>query len=75
MEISELIFSALEQISGGIRKDLEAGELSFCYRDFQNNFSCVAGKLLKYIEYHTESAVNVNSLKVLNELFYTFSQM
>lgn len=50
METSELIFSALEQISGGIRKDLEAGELSFCYRDFQNNVSCVAGKLLKYAD-------------------------
>lgn len=50
METSELIFSALEQISGGIRKDLEAGELSFCYRDFQNNVSCAAGKLLKYAD-------------------------
>ena len=50
METSELIFSALEQISGGIRRDLEAGGLSFCYRDFQNNFSCVAGKLLKYAD-------------------------
>ena len=29
----------------------------------------IAEKLLKYIEYHTESAVNVNSLKVLRELF------
>ena len=37
--------------------------------------NAIAGKLLKYIEYHTESAVNVNSLKVLNELFHTFSQM
>lgn len=29
----------------------------------------IAEKLLKYIEYHTESSVNVNSLKVLRELF------
>ena len=35
--------------------------------------NAIAGKLLKYIEYHTESAVNVNSLKVLNELFHVCS--
>ena len=29
----------------------------------------MAERLLKYIEFHTESAVNVNSLKVLHELF------
>ena len=29
----------------------------------------IAEKLLKYIEFHTESAVNVNSLKILHELF------
>ena len=29
----------------------------------------IAERLLKYIEYHTESAVNVNSLKVLREIF------
>lgn len=29
----------------------------------------LAEKLLKYIEYHTESALNVNSLKVLREIF------
>ena len=26
-------------------------------------------EILRYIEFHTESAVNVNSLKVLHELF------
>jgi hypothetical protein len=26
-------------------------------------------EILKYIEFHTESAVNVNSLKVLHEIF------
>ena len=29
----------------------------------------IAEEILRYIEYHTESAVNVNSLKVLRELF------
>lgn len=29
----------------------------------------LAEEILKYIEFHTESAVNVNSLKVLHELF------
>lgn len=29
----------------------------------------VAERLLKYIEFHTESAVSVNSLKILHELF------
>lgn len=29
----------------------------------------IAGKILKYIEYHTESIIEVNSLKVLRELF------
>ena len=29
----------------------------------------IAERLLKYIEYHTESSVKVNSLKVLRELF------
>ena len=29
----------------------------------------LAEGILKYIEYHTESAINVNSLKVLRELF------
>ncbi len=29
----------------------------------------IAGKLLKYIEYHTESALNVNSLQILHDLF------
>lgn len=32
----------------------------------------MAERLLRYIEYHTESAVNVNSLKVLRELFSGF---
>lgn len=31
----------------------------------------IAGELLKYMEYHTESAINVNSLKVLHEIFRT----
>ena len=29
----------------------------------------IAEEILRYIEYHTESSVNVNSLKVLRELF------
>jgi hypothetical protein len=29
----------------------------------------LAEEILRYIEFHTESAVNVNSLKVLHELF------
>lgn len=29
----------------------------------------IAGEILKYIEYYSESSVNVNSLKVLRELF------
>ena len=29
----------------------------------------IAGRILKYIEFHTESSVSVNSLKVLRELF------
>jgi DNA repair protein RecO (recombination protein O) len=29
----------------------------------------IAESILRYIEYHTESAVNVNSLRVLRELF------
>ena len=29
----------------------------------------IAEEILRYIEFHTESAVNVNSLKVLRELF------
>ena len=29
----------------------------------------IAGEMLKYIEYHTESIIEVNSLKVLRELF------
>lgn len=29
----------------------------------------IAERLLRYIEYHTEAAVNVNSLKVLHEIF------
>ena len=29
----------------------------------------IAEELLRYIEFHTESALNVNSLKVLRELF------
>ena len=31
--------------------------------------SRIAEKLLRYIEYHTEAAVNINSLKVLHEIF------
>lgn len=50
MEISELIFSALEQISGGLQELLKDGGLSFDYRDFQKNVPCAAGKLLKYVE-------------------------
>lgn len=45
-----MIFSALEQISGETRKELEAGGLYFDYREFQNNLSCAAGKLLKYAD-------------------------
>ena len=29
----------------------------------------IAEEILRYIEFHTESAINVNSLKVLRELF------
>jgi hypothetical protein len=29
----------------------------------------IAEEILRYIEFHSESAVNVNSLKVLRELF------
>jgi hypothetical protein len=29
----------------------------------------IAEEILRYIEFHTESALNVNSLKVLRELF------
>ncbi len=29
----------------------------------------IAEEILRYIEFHTESAVNINSLKVLRELF------
>ena len=29
----------------------------------------IAEEILRYIEYHTDSSVNVNSLKVLSELF------
>jgi hypothetical protein len=29
----------------------------------------IAEAILRYIEFHSESAVNVNSLKVLRELF------
>ena len=29
----------------------------------------IAEGILRYLEYHTESAINVNSLKVLHELF------
>ena len=29
----------------------------------------IAEGILRYIEFHTESAINVNSLKVLRELF------
>ena len=29
----------------------------------------IAEEILRYIEYHTDSALNVNSLKVLRELF------
>ena len=29
----------------------------------------IAGKILKYLEYHTDSMISVNSLKVLRELF------
>ena len=29
----------------------------------------IAEEILRYIEYHTESAVNISSLKVLRELY------
>ncbi len=29
----------------------------------------IAEGILRYIEYHTDSALNINSLKVLRELF------
>jgi hypothetical protein len=29
----------------------------------------IAEEILRYIEFHTESSLNVNSLKVLRELF------
>jgi hypothetical protein len=29
----------------------------------------IAEEILRYIEFHTDSAVNINSLKVLRELF------
>jgi hypothetical protein len=31
--------------------------------------NALSEEILKYIEFHTESSVNVNSLKVLHELF------
>lgn len=37
--------------------------------------NAIAGKLLKYIEHHTESSVNVNSLRVLSELFQASSHI
>ena len=35
----------------------------------------IAERLLRYIEYHTESSVNVNSLSVLRELFQDSAQI
>ena len=29
----------------------------------------IAEEILRYIEFHTESAVNINSLRILRELF------
>lgn len=53
-------------VSGFMGKSFSEAMLVPMTGDIRNE---LAERLLKYIEFHTESAVNVNSLKILHELF------
>ena len=57
------------------REKIRRGIVNACYKrpvtedDFDRLTEIIAGSILRYIEHHTESAVNVRSLAVLREIY------
>ncbi len=65
-DLAPFVGERLPIVSEFIAKPFSEAMLVPMSGDIRND---IAGKLLKYIEFHTESAVNVNSLRVLHEIF------